>query len=142
MVKVKVKIKCLCQNQRKSKRAFALFLFVGYDDTMSDVLMPLDENGRAVPVSFLKTASTQLLDGTSASDVTTAFSTTQITTVLISAPEAFHIEIGTNPTATTSSPYIPAGLYELALFPNELVAIIKATASTAGAVWATPYKGN
>lgn len=108
---------------------------------MSDVLMPLDENGRAVPVSFLKTSSTQKLDGT-ASDATTAFSTTQITTVLITAPEDFHIEIGTNPIATTNSPYIPAGLYETALFPNELIAVIKTSAATAGDVWVTPYKGN
>jgi hypothetical protein len=109
---------------------------------MSDVLMPLDENGRAVPVSFLKTESTQKLDGASGSDATTAFSTTQITTVLVSSPEAFHIEIGASPTATTNSTYIPAGLYELALFPNELIAVIKASASTAGDVWVTPYKGN
>lgn len=103
--------------------------------------MPVDANGRPIPLSFLDTSSVQVLDGASASAATTAF-TDSFTAVLITAPEAFHLERGSSPTATTSSTYLPAGLYETVLEKDDKIAVIKATASTAGAVWVTPYKGH
>lgn len=90
-------------------------------------------------LAFLKTSATQALDGTSGSAATTAFSSE--TAVLIAAPEAFHMEIGTNPTATTSSSYFPPGLYETGIHTNYKIAIIKSSASTNGYVWVTPYGG-
>lgn len=104
---------------------------------MAAIGQPLDNNGNAVPLAFLVTASTQKLNGAAASAATTAAS--GVTGYLISAPESFHIEIGATPTATTSSPFIPAGLYDVAVKNLDKVAIIKSAAATAGDVWVTPY---
>lgn len=97
----------------------------------------IDSNGRPINLGFIDTSSTQLLDGGSSSAATTAYSSP--TAVLISAPESFHIAIGTAPTATTSTPYLPAGLYETAIKVGYKIAVIKSSAATNGAVWVTPY---
>lgn len=97
---------------------------------------PQDSHSRAVPALTSQTASTQRLDGTSASAASTEFTSSSV--VRISAPEEFHYEIGTSPTATTSSPYVPAGvMFEEHIPGGQKIAIIKATAATAGVVWVT-----
>lgn len=108
---------------------------------MADVSQVIDTNGYPAPLGYLKTSATQKLDGTAVAATTTVFSTTNPVAVLISAAESFHIEIGSNPTATTNSTFLPAGLYETGLWPNFKVSIIKSSAATAGNVWVTPYFG-
>lgn len=103
---------------------------------VSTLLVP-GAQGTAAQLGYLLTASKQKLDGTAASASSTAFA--DGAAVLISAPEAYHLEIGVAPTATTNSTYMPAGLYETGIHAGYSIAVIKATASTAGNIWVTPY---
>ena len=109
---------------------------------MADLVQITDSNGDKAPLGFLDTGNTQKLDGGASSASTTVFNTTKPTGVLISAPEAFHVEIGSSPTATINSTFLPAGLYETGVRQGHSIAIIKASASTNGDVWVTPYQGD
>ena len=109
---------------------------------MADLAPVVDSDGEKVPLGFIDTSNTQKLDGAAGSASTTVFNTKVPVAVLISAPEAFHVEVGESPTATVNSVYLPAGLYETGVRPGHKIAVIKASASTAGDVWVTPYQGD
>ncbi len=93
-----------------------------------------------VNLGFLDTSSVQVLDGTSASAATTNIAQDEEKGVLITSEESFHIEIGENPTATTSSQLLPAGIYETGIAANDEIAVIKAASATAGLVYISQYK--
>ncbi len=104
---------------------------------MAEPAQVIDNNGFPTGGFFLATASTQKLDGNAGSAQLTTASTGN-TLYQVTAPEAFCIEIGTNPTATTNSPFMPAGKHLIALKNGDKLAIIKFTGATAGLVWVTP----
>ena len=50
----------------------------------------------------------------------------------VASSVACHVAFGTNPTATTSDPYMPAGVEYFRMNPGEKVALIKAAGASAG----------
>ena len=109
---------------------------------MAKFVAVTDSNGDKFDLGYIDTSNTQKLDGGSSSAASTVFSTEDPMVLLISAPEAFHIEIDETPVATTNSTYLPAGIYQTGIRQGHKVAVIKATGTSAGLVWATPYQGD
>jgi len=70
----------------------------------------IDENG--FPIEVLKETSSQVVDGTSASAQSTAI-TADFVRIANGHTAAVQIAFGADPTATTSSMYLPAGSIEL-----------------------------
>lgn len=66
----------------------------------------IDGNGGVAPV--MKPGNTQVVDGTSASAQTSVYSTRNV--IYLCSTGAFNLAVGTNPTASNSTMYIPAGL--------------------------------
>jgi hypothetical protein len=93
-----------------------------------------DDNGQIMPV--VKFAASQ---GVSydASVQSTAVSA-NATVIRVVATTDCHIQIGVNPTATTSSAFLPAGVVEyIGIKPGDKVAAIKRSGGSAGQLFVT-----
>lgn len=88
-----------------------------------------DDNGQIMPV--VKFAASQNVSY-DASVQSTAVSA-NATVVRLVATTDCHVQIGTNPTATTTSAFLPAGVVEyVGIKPGDKVAAIKRSSGTAG----------
>jgi hypothetical protein len=107
---------------------------------MAGTKQPLNQFKEATSIGFPESSATQVLDGTSATAPSTVFSTTDETIIMITAAEDFHFDIGLGAIATTGDHRLLAGHYEFGVRPGDRIAVIKATTSTAGLVYVTPYR--
>lgn len=93
-----------------------------------------DDNGVVMPV--VKFAASQAVSY-DASVQSTAVSTNVDVIRVVSTTDC-HIQIGTNPTATTSSTFLPAGVVEyIGIKGGDKVAAIKRSGGTAGQLFVT-----
>lgn len=83
---------------------------------------PIDDNGRFIAV--LRLGTTEVVDGTSSSAASAA-NTQPSCVVRIVANADVNILISSNPTATTSTAYLPAGVVEyVKLDVNDKIAVL------------------
>jgi hypothetical protein len=90
--------------------------------------------------SVMQNSTTQTISMTGTSAATTngfEFGSTSHAIVEIGSPQPFHMAYGATPTATTSSPYYPAGVIVKKINRGDGVAVIKASGSSDATVTVT-----
>ena len=88
-----------------------------------------DDNGYIMPVVKFAASQNVSYDASVQSNAVS----THVDVVRVVATTDCHIQIGTNPTATTSSAFLPAGVVEyIGIKGGDKVAAIKRSGSTAG----------
>lgn len=95
-------------------------------------VLHLDANGNPVPIfspGDSTTNATLVVNGSSASSKSAVISDTEITTVQIVADDDCHLAFGADPTATTSTYFLPGNqIIELAIKPGHKISVLGAKA--------------
>lgn len=93
-----------------------------------------DDNGQVMPV--VKFAASQAVSFSTSTQSTAVSAQTDV--VRLVATTDCHVQIGTNPTATTSSAFLPAGVVEyVGIKGGDKVAAIQRSGGSAGVLYVT-----